>query len=343
MKRCSCGETVPWLALHAVCNACLRDYLSVLPERPGFSIADFERERCRQQQATAAQTPVVLPLQRVRLLDTPLDPVTLEDTLALVKRYAATKRPHQIVTLNVDLIKIAGENERFRSVVHAAELSIADGKPLLWAARWTGQMLPARITGTDLVLGAAKLAAERGESMFFLGAAEGVAAQAAAALQAIYPDLKITCYSPPMGAFANEENRRMVDMIRASGATYLFVALGSPRGQIWIDGHLDELDVPVCAEIGGVFNFLAGTVKRAPGWVQNCGMEWLYRIGQEPRRLWRRYVLGDMPVFVQMLRTSVAHSAVGVIHPTYQPQPAPVLAYEREAQIGGLEHAVGGS
>jgi N-acetylglucosaminyldiphosphoundecaprenol N-acetyl-beta-D-mannosaminyltransferase len=326
-----------------VCNTCLRDYLSALPHRPGFSVEDFQRERQQWQQAAAAQTMVVPATQRVRLLDIPLDPVTLEETLALVERYVAANEPHQIVTLNIDLVKIAQDDERFRSIVHNAELSIADGKPLLWAARWTGQRLPTRITGTDLVLGAAQLAATRGETIFFLGAAEGVATKAASVIQATYPNLAISCYSPPMRAFSDEDNRHIIDMIRTSGAKYLFVALGSPRGQTWIQEHSHELGVPVCAEIGGVFNFLAGTVKRAPGWMQRCGMEWFYRVTQEPARLWRRYFLQDFPVFLQMLREPVAGSAGSTTRLAPQPQPTPIIVREYEPQVGGLEQAVGGS
>jgi N-acetylglucosaminyldiphosphoundecaprenol N-acetyl-beta-D-mannosaminyltransferase len=273
------------------------------------------------------------------LLNTSLDAVTLADTVELLGKYVDAGQPQQIVTLNVDLIKIAQHNERFRAIVNTAALSVADGTPLLWAARWTGQHLPARITGTDLVLGAAQLAAERGETMFFLGAAPGVAAQAAAVVQQQFPGVRISTYSPPMGRFSADDNRRMVDLIWTSGAKYVFVALGSPRGQIWLDEHLHQFGVPVCAEIGSVFNFLAGTVRRAPQWMQRSGLEWLYRILQEPRRLWRRYILDDLPVFAEMLRQPLP----GTDDARPAQEAAQVLAaYEPEAHDTLLERAVGG-
>lgn len=211
---------------------------------------------------------------------------------------------------------------------------------MLWAARWTKQHLPARITGTDLVLGAAQQAQAHGETMFFLGAAPGVAAKAAAAVQDRFPGMQIEHYSPPMGDFSADDNRHMVEMIRASGATYLFVALGSPRGQEWLDDHLPQLGVSCCAEIGGVLNFLAGTVKRAPQWVQNNGLEWAYRIGQEPRRLWRRYIVQDLPIFARMLRRPGA-TVVSTIEPMLAPSVP--LAHERDMPVALFEQAVGGS
>ena len=338
MKRCVCGHPVARWGLYDVCHTCLQEYLAVLPERPGLPIVEWQRE-CYEQRQVAAQ-PNTTPAPRVHLLDVPLDAVSLADTLLFMRECVKRKDAHQIVTINVDLIRITEEHEHFRTIVNTAALSVADGKPLLWAARWTKQHLPARITGTDLVLGAAQQAHEHGETMFFLGAAPGVAAKAAAAVQKRFAGVHIAHYSPPMGAFSDADNRHIVELIRASGAKYLFVALGSPRGQVWLDEHLHELDVPVCAEIGGVLNFLAGTVKRAPQWVQNSGLEWAYRIAQEPRRLWRRYIVHDLPVFARMLRRPAA-TVVNSMDP--MPTPPVPLAHERDVPVALLEQAVGGS
>lgn len=336
MKRCVCGQPMARWGLYDVCHTCLHEYLAVLPERPGLPIRDWQRERHARHQSSVA----ALAAPPVRLLNTPLDAVTLADTLAFMRGCVARNRPQQIVTLNVDLIRSAQHDAHFRSVVEHAALRVADGKPLQWAARWRKQRLPARITGTDLVLGAAQQAQEHGETIFFLGAAPGVAARAAAALQAQFPGLHVAHYAPPMGTFSPDDNQHMVDLIRQSGATYLFVALGSPRGQTWLDEHLDQLDVPVCAEIGGVLNFLAGSVKRAPRWMQQGGLEWLYRVTQEPRRLWRRYLVDDLPIFVRMLRQPSA-PAEGATPPAATP---PVqFVGERDVPVALLESAAGGS
>ncbi len=137
----------------------------------------------------------------------------------------------------------------------------------------------------------------------------------------------------------------MVDMIRESRAKYLFVAFGAPKQDIWINDHLQVLGVPVCAGIGGVLNFLAGSVKRAPEWVQQWGLEWLYRIMQEPARLWRRYFLEDLPVFVRMLMEPVATNAGSVSRMGYRPLAATettTLNDHASTGIGSLE-MVGGS
>jgi N-acetylglucosaminyldiphosphoundecaprenol N-acetyl-beta-D-mannosaminyltransferase len=138
----------------------------------------------------------------------------------------------------------------------------------------------------------------------------------------------------------------MVELIRASGAKYLFVAFGAPKQDIWINEHLHELGMPVCAGIGGVLNFLAGSVKRAPGWVQRSGMEWLYRVVQEPTRLWRRYFVEDLPIFVRMLMEPVAAPMVSAAQLAAH-APTPALAqieYEQVAPgFGSMERAVGGS
>lgn len=345
MKRCSCGSSVSWFSLFSVCDTCLREYLVELQDRPGYTVEEFQLERQQARQSAAAQTRVSLVAQRVRLLNTSIDPVTYAEAMTEIEQYVESGRPHQLVTVNVDFVRIAQENERFRRIVNTSDLSVADGKPLLWAARWTGQELPARITGMDLVLGCAKLAVERDESLFLLGAAEGVAAKAAAVLRADFPGLKVHFYSPPMGPFSDEENARMVEMIRESGAQYLFVAFGAPKQDVWINQHLHELNVPVCAGIGGVLNFLAGCVKRAPEWVQQSGLEWLYRLLQEPLRLWRRYFLEDLPIFARMLMEPMVYETGELPQVAYQSNTVmvPATSYDYEAQRGHLEHARGGS
>lgn len=345
MRRCACGQSISLLSVFDLCGTCLPEYLSQLSSRSNFSVIEFQRERQSSRKQPVINAPIEV-RQRVRLLNTAIDPVTLGQTIQQIEAYVESGQPHQLVTVNVDFVKIAQENERFRQIINSADLSVADGKPLLWAARWTGQQLPARITGMDLVLGVAELAARRGETIFLLGAAEGVAAKAADVMRAQYPGLSVQVYSPPMGPFSDAENAHMIELIRASGATYLFVAFGAPKQDVWINEHLHELGVPVCVGIGGVLNFLAGVIKRAPVWVQRSGFEWLYRILQEPTRLWRRYFLEDLPVFVRMLMEPVA-VPVGTSVPMAPSVPALALMpieYEQVASgFAPMEHATGGS
>ncbi|MCL5946515.1 MAG: WecB/TagA/CpsF family glycosyltransferase [Chloroflexi bacterium] len=239
---------------------------------------------------------------RITLLDVRIDVVDLWETMQFVREAIASRRPHQIVTVNVDFLKLARGDTGYRHLLNTADLAVADGMPLVWASRLMGMPLPQRITGMDLMLGCAELAAREQRRMFFLGGTEGVAHQAAERLQERFPGLIIGgVYAPPMGSFSPHEHARMVRCIREACPDMLFVAFGAPRQDIWIREHMAELRVPVAVGVGGTFNFLAGRVRRAPVWMQDTGLEWLFRLQQEPKRLWRRYLLQDLPVFFALL------------------------------------------
>ena len=237
-----------------------------------------------------------------RIQDVNVHRLTLADVLARLEEFVGSDRPHQVVTVNLDFLRLARTDAAFREALNGADLAVPDGVPVIWASRLLGAPLPERVTGVDIVEHGAALAAARGYSIFLLGAAPGVADAAAATLVARYPGLRIAgTYSPPMGPFSPEEDARMVAMVRAAQPAMLFVAFGAPRQDVWIREHRDELGVPVCVGIGGTFNFIAGIIPRAPRWMQRAGLEWTYRLKQEPRRLWRRYLLGDLPIFLRIL------------------------------------------
>ena len=240
--------------------------------------------------------------QQTDLLNVRVDRVDFSAVMSQIRQAIQLRQPRQLVTVNVDFIKLAKADANFRRLINTADLSVADGMPLLWAARLIGAPLPERITGTDLVLGCAQLAAEEGHRLFLLGAAPGVAEQAGAELQRRFPGLTICgAYAPPFGAWAEDEDRRIVERVRAARPDVLFVAFGAPRQDVWIREHMVELNVPVAAGVGGTLNFLAGKIRRAPQWMQDLGLEWLYRVAQEPGRHWKRYLLEDLPIFLQLL------------------------------------------
>jgi N-acetylglucosaminyldiphosphoundecaprenol N-acetyl-beta-D-mannosaminyltransferase len=239
---------------------------------------------------------------QIDLLNVRVDRVGFSAVMDQVRQAIQLRRPHQLVTVNVDFIKLAKADSNFRRLINTSDISVADGMPLLWAAQLIGAPLPERITGTDLVLGCAQMAAEEGHRLFLLGAAPGVAEQAAAELQRRFPGLTVCgTYAPPFGAWAEDEDRRIVERVQAAQPDVLFVAFGAPRQDVWIREHMAELNVPISVGIGGTLNFLAGKIRRAPQWMQDLGLEWLYRVAQEPGRLWRRYLLQDLPVFLQLL------------------------------------------
>lgn len=264
--------------------------------------------------STLVQEPALVELarDRVNLLGTLTDRVERSALPEWIESFVTSRQPHQIITVNLHFLAIARKLPEFCRIIENADLVVCDGKPLQWAARIQGNPIPARITGMDLVLTTAHLSAQHGYRIFFLGAEPGIADRAARRLEQLVPGVTIAgTYSPTVGAFDEVEDRHIVDQIRAASPDALFVALGAPRQDEWIRDHLDELGVPVCAGIGGVFNFLAGETRRAPDWIQGMGMEWAFRLLQEPRRLWRRYLVDDLPLCFALF----TQQALARLHP----------------------------
>lgn len=257
------------------------------------------------------------------MLDMWVDKVDVESTVSRIDafvRAGRAGRSHQVMTVNVDFLRLGVKDHAFRHLINTADLAVPDGMPLLWAARLLGDPLPERVTGIDLIVECARLAAEQDYRIFLLGAGPGVAEEAATVLRARCPGVRIVgAYAPPViGVFGAEEDERMVRMIREAQPDMLFVAFGAPRQDEWIRQHMHRLEVPVCMGVGGAFDMLAGRVQRAPGWMQRNGLEWLYRVLREPTRLWKRYFVDDLPVFARLMAqrgtgSPTAHGVTGLL------------------------------
>jgi len=214
-----------------------------------------------------------------------VDAVSSESALDIIEGFVAQGRPHQVVTVNPEFVMSARSNELFRQVLGAAHLALPDGVGLLWAARLLGQRLPERVAGSDLVPRLAARASARGWGLFLLGAAPGVAELAAQRLTAANPGLPVVgCYA---GSPSTAEEAAIVARVQAAAPQILLVAYGAPAQDLWIARNMAELKVPVCMGVGGTLDFIVGVRKRAPAWLQRLGLEWLYRLCQEPWR-WRR-------------------------------------------------------
>jgi N-acetylglucosaminyldiphosphoundecaprenol N-acetyl-beta-D-mannosaminyltransferase len=226
------------------------------------------------------------PPSTIPILGIPVHAVTMADTLALIEGYMAEPRVHQIATVNPEFVMAAQSDAAFRAVLRAADLCLPDGVGLLYAARWLGQALPERVPGSELVYQLAELAAARGWPLFLLGAAPGVADEAAAILAERYPGQVIA------GTYAGSpdpaENEAIVQRINDSGAAILLVAYGAPKQDKWIARNRETLaTVRVAIGVGGSLDFVTGRAVRAPQWAQDAGLEWLHRLYKEPWR-WRR-------------------------------------------------------
>jgi N-acetylglucosaminyldiphosphoundecaprenol N-acetyl-beta-D-mannosaminyltransferase len=234
------------------------------------------------------------PPARITILGIPVDNITEDEAMQRIAAFLEAGGPHHVVTVNPEFIMEAQHNALFRSVLHAANLATPDGFGLLLAARWLGTPLRGRATGVALVQRIAALAAARGYRLFLLGAAPGVAEEAAAVLRARHPRLHI------VGCFAGTPHPRhepfLRQIIAATRPDVLFVAYGHPRQDLWIARNQPALRVPLAMGVGGVYDYLSGRVPLAPAWVRRIGLEWLYRLARQPRR-WRR-ILVAVPLFL---------------------------------------------
>lgn len=242
--------------------------------------------------------------KRVTILNVPIDNVRFKDVFNGIEQSINKHESIYIITSNVDHLITLQKDEEFRRIYQGASLVVADGMPLIWAAKFLGTPLKQKISGSDLVPEICKLAGEKGYKLFFLGGRPGAAQIAKDNLERVYPAIKIVgAYSPAFG-FENDagEEQEVLQMIKEAKADILFVGLGAPKQEKWIYKHYKELNIPVSIGVGVTIDFLAGIVKRAPCWMQKAGLEWLWRILMEPKRLWRRYLIEDMKFFWLVLK-----------------------------------------
>jgi N-acetylglucosaminyldiphosphoundecaprenol N-acetyl-beta-D-mannosaminyltransferase len=242
------------------------------------------KPRCVVRAAPSASS------RALAMLGVVFDHVTTQQALDRIEDMVASRRPHYVVTANVDFVVQARRDVELQRILLAADLVLCDGTPLVWASRLLGNPLPERVAGADLVPRLVQQAAQKGYRVFFLGGAPGIAAAAARKLQTQFPSLHMAgYYSPPFRALLEMDREEIAGRIRATKPDLLFVSFGCPKAEKWIAMHYRFLGVPVVMGVGATIDFLAGHRKRAPRWMQRGGMEWIYRLLQEPRRLFRRY------------------------------------------------------
>jgi N-acetylglucosaminyldiphosphoundecaprenol N-acetyl-beta-D-mannosaminyltransferase len=211
-----------------------------------------------------------------------------------------------VFTPNVDHVVLAHENPRLREAYARSSLSLADGMPLLWTARALGTPLPEKVSGSDFVGPLLERAAARGWRVYFLGGGPGVAALARDRTLERLPGLQIVGIDAPRIDVdeSPEQREPVVARVRAAKADLVLVGLGAPKQELWIDQVRSALEPAVLLGVGASLDFLAGTIPRAPRWMSRSGLEWLYRLGREPGRLWRRYLVRD-PKFLLVMAPAV--------------------------------------
>jgi N-acetylglucosaminyldiphosphoundecaprenol N-acetyl-beta-D-mannosaminyltransferase len=238
--------------------------------------------------ATAAGPP-----GRTMLGHLPLDPVTMGGALEIVERLVG-ERGGAVFTPNVDHIVQAEDDERFREAYARVDLSLADGMPVIWASRLLRSAVREKVSGSDFVPVLLERAAERGWRVYFLGGRPGVAALARDKLRERLPALEVVGVDDSRVEVDDVAGRtRLVGQIRATRPQIVLVALGAPKQELWIDQVRESLSPVVFVAVGASLDFVAGATSRAPRWMSQNGLEWLYRLAQEPGRLSRRYFLRD--------------------------------------------------
>ncbi len=233
---------------------------------------------------------------RIDILGIKIDDVTSEEALARIEQFVADGRPHLVTTVNPEFIVAAQTDTAFGRILNQADLNLADGQGLLWAARLLGVSLRERVTGVDTLVRLAELSARKGYAIYLLGAAEGVAEAAAQVLRSRFPRLRVA--GTYAGSPAPDKDEGIVERIRRADPQLLFVAYGAPRQEQWIVRNMPRLQVPVAMGVGGALDFISGRSSRAPAWVQRLGLEWLHRLAHEPWR-WRR--MTALPRFCWLL------------------------------------------
>jgi N-acetylglucosaminyldiphosphoundecaprenol N-acetyl-beta-D-mannosaminyltransferase len=244
--------------------------------------------------------------RRVRIGEIEMDPLTLAAAIDAIEGLVRAGRGGTVFTPNVDHFVLAAEDERFRAAYRDTDLSLVDGTPVLWAARALGSPLPEKVSGSDLLLPVIERGARYGWRVFLLGAAPGIAERVKAIVEAEYPGVRVVGTSSPNIDLARpiSDQKEIIDAVKATKPDVLFLALGSPKQEIWAHRIRETMKPTVVVGVGATFDFVAGTAKRAPRWISRAGLEWLYRLAHEPRRLWKRYLVRDPKFAVIVLRES---------------------------------------
>ncbi len=237
-------------------------------------------------------------MEKQPLLNTYVNNVSMEETIQAIENMIATNKKSYVVAINVDVV-IKIENDKYlKKIVDEADMVLVDGQPLVWISKWHKRPVKAKISGADLVPELCKEAAQKDYSIFIIGGKDGIAERAKENLEKKHSNIKIVgTYAPPFG-FEKDiiELEKINKMISTTHPDLLIVCLGCPKQEKWIYENYKNYNAKVSICAGATVDFLAENVKRAPKWMSNHGLEWLYRVTQDPKRLLKRYLVDDVKI-----------------------------------------------
>ncbi|PGM56744.1 WecB/TagA/CpsF family glycosyltransferase [Bacillus sp. AFS053548] len=238
--------------------------------------------------------------KRIKLLGSYLDCLTMEETIERTIVAVENKEKIQHVVINASKINLMYDNKDLQNIVNSCPIINADGQSIVWAGRFLGHSIPERVAGIDLFDNLIKVCVEKGYKPYFFGAKQQVVEKVVEHYLLRYPDLKIAGFRN--GYFNSDESVKIAEDICKSGADMLFVAFSSPKKEFWINENMPFMKVPFAMGVGGSFDVIAGEMTRAPLWMQKFGLEWFHRFIQEPRRMFKRYVIGNFRFLCKTLK-----------------------------------------
>lgn len=245
----------------------------------------------------------IVAANRYPFLNTYVNALSMEESIRFAERVIQERIPTQHVVINALKINLMQEDTELRKIVNSCPLINADGMSTVWGARFLGVPVKERVAGVDLFVKLAERAAQRGYKIYLFGAREEVVQKTKEVLETRYPGIQIVGYRN--GYFTEEDEPKIVEDMAASGADMMFVGFSSPKKEYWIHRNLEKLNIPFVMGVGGSFDWLAGVTKRPPAWVEKCGLAWFFRLVQEPKRMWRRYLIGNPKYVMLLLREKV--------------------------------------
>ncbi|MDC0834001.1 WecB/TagA/CpsF family glycosyltransferase [Geitlerinema sp. CS-897] len=262
-------------------------------------------------------------IPRKRIVGSPVSALSFERQMQVILSWASHRERRTVCVANVHMLVEAHSNPSFAKVLERSDLVTPDGMPLVWMLRLLGASGQDRVAGMDVLYSLCQQAPKYGVSVYFLGSHQAILDRMKQRLDREYPDLEIAGMEPlPFRPLTPEEDEELVDRIERSGAGIVFLSLGCPKQETWIDVHRDRLRA-VAIGVGGVFPVYAGLHRHAPLWMREAGFEWLYRLVQEPRRLWRRYA-ETIPPFLwlagRQLATHYGRKAFNRVRSYLQPR-----------------------
>ena len=253
---------------------------------------------------TTAASSQIQTRTRVRIGELEIDAVTFAEALERIAQLVDRRRGGAVFTPNVDHVVKAERHPDFCRAYSRADLCLADGMPLVWASRLLGSPLPEKVSGSDLALPLMRLAAERRWRVYLLGGGPGVAEEAGEKLTRELGVIIVGTDSPIVHSDGTDDSsEQALARLLAASPDLLLVAFGAPKQELWINRFADQLGATVAIGVGGSLDFMVGRIRRAPAWMSRAGLEWLFRLVQEPRRMWRRYLVED-PAFIAIVARS---------------------------------------